>query len=222
LARQRSTRAKSAGNGSKPRAAGTDSLTVPGDRYKERRDEVVDIAAKVFAARGYHATSIDDLVQATGLQRGGLYHYMEGKKELLIRIHERFIEPLLEEAREIVARGEPPEASLRMLARALMHDIAVYHDQVTVFLHEWRIIEDDPEWASIRKSRKAFENLVGDVLKRGQEEGVFAIKDQRIALLGFLGMINYSYQWYRPGGRGKPDEIADQFCDIFLEGIKTG
>jgi len=146
---------------------------------------------------------------------------MEGKKELLIRIHERFIEPLLEEAREIVAKGEPPEASLRLLARALMHDIARYHDQVTVFLHEWRIIEDDPEWAAIRKARKAFENLVGDVLRRGQEEGVFDIKDQRIALLGFLGMINYSYQWYRPGGRGKPDEIADQFCDIFLEGVKA-
>ncbi|MEA2278378.1 MAG: TetR/AcrR family transcriptional regulator, cholesterol catabolism regulator [Solirubrobacteraceae bacterium] len=191
------------------------------ERYDERRQEVVDIAARVFADRGYHATSIDDLVRATGLQRGGLYHYMDGKKDLLIRIHERFIDPLLAEAQEIVARGEPPEATLRALAQALMHDIASYRDQVTVFLNEWRIIEHEPEWAAIRNARKAFETLVGDVLKRGQEEGVFAIKDRRIALLGFFGMFNYSYQWFKPGGRGKPEDIADQFCDIFLDGIRA-
>ena len=69
------------------------------ERYEGRRQEVADIAARVFAERGYDATSIDDLVEATGLQRGGLYHYMEGKKDLLIRIHGRFIEPLLAESR---------------------------------------------------------------------------------------------------------------------------
>jgi TetR/AcrR family transcriptional regulator, cholesterol catabolism regulator len=190
-------------------------------RYDERRQEVVDTAARVFAERGYHATSIDDLVEATGLKRGGLYHYMDGKKELLIRIHERFIDPLLEDAQEVVRRGEGPEETLRLLARALMHDIAAYRDQVTVFLHEWRIIENDPEWTDIRKARKAFEACVDDTLKRGQEEGVFKMKDRRIALLGFLGMINYSYQWYQPGGRGKPEDIADQFCDIFLDGIRA-
>jgi AcrR family transcriptional regulator len=224
MAEQKTSRAtkppaKKAANGAAAPAAGPRKRTR--ERYDERREEVVDTAARVFAERGFHATSIDDLVEATGLKRGGLYHYIDGKKELLIRIHERFIDPLLNDAQEIVRRGEPPEATLRLLARALMHDIAAYRDQVTVFLHEWRIIENDPEWADIRKARKAFEACVDDTLKRGQDEGVFVMKDRRIALLAFLGMINYSYQWYQPGGRGKPDDIADQFCGIFLDGIRA-
>jgi AcrR family transcriptional regulator len=53
-------------------------------KYDARRLELIDIAARVFARKGYHATSIDDLVEATGLKRGGLYHYITGKEDLLI------------------------------------------------------------------------------------------------------------------------------------------
>src|SRR3712207_685275 len=116
------------------------------ERYEERRQEVIDIAARVFAQRGYDATTIDDLVEATGLQRGGLYHYMGSKQDLLIAIHERFLHPLLAQARAIAAEELPPEQALRGLAHALMENIARYTDQVTVFFQEWRTIEGDPRW----------------------------------------------------------------------------
>ena len=123
-------------------------------RYDQRRAEVIDVAARVFAEQGYHATSIEDLVAATGLQRGGLYHYMQSKKDLLAQIHQRFIDPLLEDTRAIVEEGGPPEDVLRRIGRALIQDIESYRDQVTVFLAEWRIIEEDPEWDEIlRRAR---------------------------------------------------------------------
>lgn len=189
------------------------------ERWHERQREVVDIAAELFAQRGYHATSIQDLVEATGLQRGGLYHYMSGKADLLIQIHERFIEPLLAEARKIAAEDLPADAALRKLAGALMSDIATYRHQVTVFLHEWHIIQDSPEWEGIREARKEFESVIEGVLRRGVKEGVFRIKNTRLAVLGFLGMFNYSYQWFHPDGRFQPQLVADYFCDIFLSGI---
>jgi AcrR family transcriptional regulator len=190
-------------------------------RWDERRNEVVDAAAHVFAARGYHATTIDDLVEATGLKRGGLYHYISSKKDLLIRIHERFINPLLEDSRQIVAAGEAPDVTLRNLAKALMRDIADYHDQVTVFLHEWRIIENEPEWRKIRGARREFVDLVAEVLERGIRERMFEIDDVRITVLGFLGMINYSYQWFNPSRRRNAEDLADRFVEIFLYGIRT-
>lgn len=190
-------------------------------RYAQRRTEVVDRAARVFAARGFHGTSIEDLVDATGLQRGGLYHYMDGKLDLLIAIHERFIDPLLANAREVSERDEPADVQLRELARVLMGDIADYHDQVTVFLHEWRAIESDPAWKDIRRARREFEQIVSDVLERGRDEGLFEFEDLRLTLLGFLGMINYSYQWFNPKGRVSPATIADHFADIFLSGIEV-
>jgi AcrR family transcriptional regulator len=189
------------------------------DRYEERRAQVVDIAAHVFAERGYHATTIDDLVEATGLQRGGLYHYITSKQGLLIAIHERFIEPLLENAREIAQRQEPPEVELRLLARALVQDIASYRDQVTVFLHEWRLIQNEPEWKNIREARKEFEDIVGSCLRTGKQMGTFRDVEEGSTLRAFLGMINYMYQWLNPRGPASPNDLADQFVDIFLHGI---
>jgi AcrR family transcriptional regulator len=190
-------------------------------RYEERRDAVIDAAARVFAKQGYDATTIDDLVAATGLQRGGLYHYIGGKQDLLIAIHERFLEPLLEQARAIAAQDLEPEPALRALAAALMDNIHHYRDQVTVFFHEWRTIEGDERWSQVRRERREFETIIADVLERGRAAGQFRFADGRIALLGFLGMINYAPQWYEPRGRMSHQAIAEQFCDIFLRGIAT-
>lgn len=192
------------------------------ERWERRRDEVVDIAARLFAERGYHPTTIDDLVEATGLTRGGLYHYISGKHDLLSQIHRRFIDPLLEQAEKIAAAGDPPEETLRQLAEALMTDIATYTDQVTVFLHEWRIIQEDPAWGDIRQSRKKFEGVIEQVLRRGIREGVFEVADVRLTVLAFLGMINYSYQWYSSSGRVSPTRLARTFMDIFIDGIRSG
>jgi AcrR family transcriptional regulator len=192
------------------------------ERWEKRRDEVVDVAARLFAERGYHPTTIDDLVEATGLTRGGLYHYISGKQDLLSQIHRRFIDPLLEQAERIAANGDPPEETLRLLGEALMSDIATYTDQVTVFLHEWRIIQEDPAWADIRRSRKRFEGVIEQVLRRGIREGVFEVADVRLTVLAFLGMFNYSYQWYSSSGRVSSTRLAKMFADIFLDGIRAG
>lgn len=189
------------------------------ERYLRRTEEVVDLAAREFAKRGYHATSIDDLVEATGLQRGGLYHYIGGKRDLLIRIHARFIVPVLGNAREIASRNEPPEVELRLLALALAQDITEYRDPVTVFLHEWRFIEDAPEWAGIRQARKEFEEIIAACLVRGARDGTFRDLEERSTMRGFLGMISYTYQWLNPAGRTPASDIADRFVDIFLHGI---
>ena len=92
--------AKSTAAGTEPKRRGRPRAYEP--------DEALGKALDLFRKGGFAATSLDDLVEATGLQRGGLYYYMKGKQDLLIRIHERFIEPLLENAREIAARHEPP------------------------------------------------------------------------------------------------------------------
>src|SRR3954451_1402823 len=190
-------------------------------KYDARRLEIVDIAARVFARQGFHATSIDDLVEATGLKRGGLYHYISSKEDLLIAAHERFIAPLLENARTIAAEALPADEALRRLAHALMHDIATYQDQVTVFLHEWREIEHDSEWSHVREARREFEWIVQSILRRGEADRLFTVRDSRLTCLGFLGMINYSYMWYRQAGPHTADEIAEHFVEIFLSGIRA-
>lgn len=188
-------------------------------RYEKRRQEIADIAARVFAERGYHGASVSDLVSATGLQRGGLYHYINGKEELLSLVHQRFIEPLLEESRAVLAAGEPPDKTLRMLAHVLLKTVDQYRNQVTVFLREWRNIKNHEAWEAIASARTEYEEIVLGVLKRGSDEGMFSVPDQEMAAMALLGMINYTYQWFDPDGRVSADELADQMINIFLHGV---
>jgi TetR/AcrR family transcriptional regulator, cholesterol catabolism regulator len=188
-------------------------------RWEERRREVVDVSARLFAERGYRNTSIDDLVEATGLQRGGLYHYIDSKQHLLLLTHEELIEPLLARAEEISASGVPPAERLRELLRAWVAHVASHRDHMIVFNEERRLIEADPAWREVRKARERFERLLDDVLTDGVDDGSFRIDDVDVARMSILGIVNHMPQWLDPAGRLSPADIADRCADLLLQGL---
>ncbi|MEZ5077715.1 MAG: TetR/AcrR family transcriptional regulator [Solirubrobacterales bacterium] len=186
------------------------------ERYERRRSEVIATAARVFAERGFQATSISDLTEATGLAAGGLYHYIESKDRLLLGVCNELLDPVLAEAREIVAEQRPPAEQLRQLLRAWLAHIASRRDHMLVFAQERHVIEREPQWAQIRGQRKEFEQLLDGVLARGEAENAFAFADRGLTLLALLGMVNYTPQWLDPGGRLDPGQIADGYCDLIV------
>jgi TetR/AcrR family transcriptional regulator, cholesterol catabolism regulator len=185
-------------------------------RYDARRSEVVATAAKLFAERGYDATSMSELTAATGLAAGGLYHYIEGKDDLLIAICDELLEPLLERAREIVAAEAPPVEQLRELVAAWVAHVVEHRHHMLVFTQERQAIERQRRWRHVRSQRKAFEKTLDDVLARGEADTSMTFADRRLSLLALLGMVNYTPQWVRPGGRLSPTEIAAGYCEIVL------
>src|SRR5687767_14103633 len=126
-------------------------------RYDRKRREVVDRAAQAFARHGYHATSIDDLVEATGLARGGLYHYIGSKQALLIEVFDVLMAPLLERAREIAEEDAPAGERLRRLVRVWMAHVDTHRPHMSVFTQERRTLERTPEWERVRADRREFE-----------------------------------------------------------------
>jgi TetR/AcrR family transcriptional regulator, cholesterol catabolism regulator len=186
------------------------------ERYERRRVEVVDAAARVFAERGFHATSMQDLTDATGLAAGGLYHYIGSKDQLLVAICDQLMAPLLQRARELVAERRPPEDELRGLVRAWVEHVERHRHHMLVFQQERHVLEHESQWRAVRASRKEFEQLLDGVLRRGEEAGAFAFADRRLALLALLGMVNHTPQWFRARGRLSAQEVADGFVDLLL------
>jgi AcrR family transcriptional regulator len=190
-------------------------------RFDHRRGEIADTAARLFAKQGYHATSIQDITDATNLQRGALYHYIDGKKDLLYEIHSRFIYPVLLEARRIEAEEVQPDVALRRVADALMRTLTDYRDQITVFLHEWKVISDDEEWAEVRTLRRDFECVIERLVERGVAMNMFSVPHVGLAARAYLGMINYTYQWLDVEGSWNPEDVAAYFADLFIRGISV-
>ncbi|MCL5958683.1 MAG: TetR/AcrR family transcriptional regulator [Chloroflexi bacterium] len=184
-----------------------------------RKKNITDVAANLFASRGYHATSIQDLSEELGLGKGSLYYHIGSKDELLFWVHEQFINPLLKETEEILARGLPPAETLRAISHNLMRVITEYLPFVTVFYQDHRALSDGRR-EQILEKQDSFERIIDSVLQRGIDEGTFLALDVPVTRLAFLGMHNHAYHWLHPDGRVKPEEIADIFCALFLQGIE--
>jgi AcrR family transcriptional regulator len=185
-------------------------------RYDVRQQEVVTAAARVFAERGFHATSMQDLIAATQLTAGGLYHYIGSKDQLLVRICDQLMNPLLDQIRTITESGEEPEDQLREIVRAWMVHVERNRDHMKVFQQERHVLERGLQWREVRRQRKQFEELLAGVLERGTREGAFQFADRDLALRALLGMVNHTAQWFRPRGRLSAEQIADGYVDLLL------
>ena len=185
-------------------------------RYDRRRDAVVDASARVFAARGFHATSIQDLVEATGLKPGGLYHYIGSKDDLLVAICDELMEPLLDSVREIAASADPARVQLRRIMHAWVGQVERRRDHMLVFQQERHVLAHGPQWQHVRRQRKEFEELLAELFTRGEADGEFELADRDLSLRALLGMVNQLPLWFRRGGRLNAVEIADGYLEIVI------
>ena len=183
------------------------------ERYDRRQAEVVQEAARVFAARGYDQTSVPQLAEELGIAAGSLYHYFGSKEQLLIAICDQLMDPLLVEARELLDDpGDDAATRLRDLVRLWVRHVIAHRDHMLVFLQERHVIDHGDQWLPVRRSRKRFEELVEEVL----EDVPTRLGDRRLTLSALLGMVNHTAQWYRPRGRLDAGAIADGYVDLIL------
>jgi TetR/AcrR family transcriptional regulator, cholesterol catabolism regulator len=183
------------------------------ERYDRKRAQVVLDAARVFARQGYDQTSVPELSEALGMAAGALYHYFDSKEDLLIAICDQLMDPLLAEARELVAAEQPPGERLRALLRLWVAHVLEHRDHMLVFQQERHVIERGEKWHKVRESRKQFERLLDGALR----EAPTRLADDRLELSALLGMVNHTAQWYRPRGRLSGTEIADGYADLILD-----
>jgi AcrR family transcriptional regulator len=188
------------------------------DKWKARRDAIVDTSAEVFAQQGYHATGIAELCDVNGLGKGAFYHYIGSKEELLGAIHDRVMDEVMVGADRVAEAGGTPSAQLTALGDELLDVIHRYPSHVWVFLHEFPALTGERA-DQFRVRRRAYEERVEAVLKAGVKSGDFRKVDPRLTAMAWLGMHNYTYLWLKVDGRLTAKDVAQPFADIFLRGI---
>jgi AcrR family transcriptional regulator len=185
-----------------------------------RGEQVYAAALRLFREKGYHATSMQDIAGAVGLYKGSLYHYIGGKQDLLVQVFERAMSTLIAEVEGIAADSSlAPSTQVRLIVAAHVEAVSSNLDALTVYLHEWRALAGDA-LGTVQAQSERYTMLVSEIVGRGVTLGEFDATDVRIATLGLLGMCNWVCQWYRPGGRLSPTEIAGHFADLVLDGLK--
>jgi AcrR family transcriptional regulator len=189
-------------------------------KWQQRRHEIVDTSAKVFAERGYHATSTTELCEANGIGKGALYYYIGSKETLLAAIHDRVMDEVMLGADRVALAGGTPPEQLTMLGEELLDVIFRFPDHVWVFLHDYPALTGKNA-ELFRQRRRAYERRIEATFEAGMESGDFRNLDTRLAVTAWLGMHNYTYLWLRGGGHFSVKEVAKSFAEIFILGVAT-
>lgn len=184
--------------------------------HDERLEQLLIMSARVFAEHGYHGTSMRDLSRATGMSLAGMYHYVRGKDDLLYQIQERCFAGFIDGARTAAREGRDPADRIRHLVKHHVVFFASHMSQMKVLAHEADSLSDDAK-TGIEQLEREYLEIVTDLIReaRNGQPG----PEHRIAAFGLLGMVNWLYRWYDPEGPTTPDQLAEQFSDLFLHGI---
>src|SRR6478672_110686 len=182
-----------------------------------RRSEVTREAAKLFAQKGYHGTSIGDIADALGVQKGSLYSHIASKEDLLY-------DALMEGAAafhaslDAIPEDAPPVEKIRLALRGHLRVVAEQLDVATVFVQEWRYLEG-PRRDEIVAERRRYEERIRDLFREGRELGELRtdLDDATAALLS-LSAANWAYTWLQPGR--DTDDLADRFYGLLLDGMR--
>ncbi len=175
-----------------------------------RRAAILDAAKRLFAERGYHATSMRDIAAAVDLLGGSLYAHITGKEDLLWVLVHRAADEFLRAAATIEREEPDPRRRLARLVEAHVAIIAADPAAAAVFHHEWRALSPERR-ARVAGMRRTYEAVFRRAVDDGIHTGIFQAYDPKFATLLPLSLANWLSQWYRPGGRLTPPEIAREF-----------
>jgi TetR/AcrR family transcriptional regulator, cholesterol catabolism regulator len=182
-----------------------------------RRTELTRQAARLFAEKGYHGTSIGEIAAALGVQKGSLYAHIQSKQDLLY-------ETMLEGARafhaglDAIPDDLPATEKIRLALRSHLRVVADQLDVATVFVQEWRYLEGERR-DEILRERRRYEDRVRAFFREGRDLGKLRtdLDDATAALLA-LSAANWAYTWLKPGR--DTDELADRFYELLVNGMR--
>ena len=182
-----------------------------------RRSELTRQAARLFAERGYHGTSIGDLADALGVQKGSVYTYITSKQDLLFGTMSDGAEAF-HGALDAVRENLRPSEKIRHAMRAHLRVVQEQLDVATVFVREWRYLEGERRDEIVRERRR-YEERWRAFFREGRELGELRTDlDDAAAALLVLSALNWAYTWL--GADDEVDALADRFFALLVDGMR--
>ncbi|RND00920.1 TetR/AcrR family transcriptional regulator [Lysinibacillus halotolerans] len=188
---------------------------------KPLRQRILESSLLLFQEKGYHGVTVDQIVEQAGTSKGGFYHNFKSKDELLYEIHDVFISYVIEKAQESYNLNATPITRLSGILQSFVKVFDLYKPYITVFYEESAYLQDAYKMV-INDKRDRYRKIIESVIKEGQEGGDFRREiPTNIAALSIIGMINWTYKWYKSDGPLTMEQITDIFKDLIFHSLAT-
>jgi AcrR family transcriptional regulator len=184
----------------------------------ERLAEIYRTAALIILRKGYDATSVNDIANALGMTKAGLYHYINGKKELLYDIMNFGLGELDEEVAAPAKAIADPAERLRFIVAAHARLVTRGQGAITILVDEVTALPPAQQ-RKITQRKRAYFDYLRDTLDELKATGRLQDVDTTAATFSLLGMVNWLSRWFRQGGALDEEQAADQIVRIALHGL---
>lgn len=185
-----------------------------------RRDELLELAATMFAQRGLRATTVRDIADAAGILSGSLYHHFASKEEMVDEVLRSFLDWLFERYQHIIDTEPNPLARLKGLFMASFDAIERHHAEVVIYQDEAKRLSGQPRFAYINELNVRQRKMWVDVLTEGIEQGYFQPDIDVDLVYRFIRDTTWvSVRWYQPGGPLTAEQVGRQYLAIVLDGV---
>jgi AcrR family transcriptional regulator len=187
-------------------------------RDPERAAEIYRAAARIFASKGYHATSIHEIAEAVHLTKAGLYYYIKGKQDLLFRIMEFALDAL---EREVVAIARTETDLAERLRRTVERHARLIlegRDELSILVNELEGLTPEQQ-RTIRARQLDYIHFIRDTLQALRAEGRLNDIDATAGAFAIVGMVLWLARWFRPDGRLEQRDVIADLARLALHGV---
>jgi AcrR family transcriptional regulator len=185
-----------------------------------RRDELLELAATMFAERGLRATTVRDIADAAGILSGSLYHHFSSKEEIVDEVLRGFLDWLFDRYQQIIDTEPNPLARLKGLFMASFDAIEHHHAEVVIYQDEAKRLSGQPRFGYVEELNRRQRKMWVEVLTEGIDQGYFRPDVDVDVVYRFIRDTTWvSVRWYQPGGPLTAQQVGQQYLSIVLGGI---
>ena len=185
----------------------------------QRLRQILERAARVICERGFEATSMQEIADACGLTKAGLYHHVKTKDALLLAIMQYGMDLFDEVVIDRVSGIEDPLERLRTtMARNIELVTQDSSKEVTIILHEHQTLTGDAQ-REINLRKKRYVSFLEDSFREAAARQQIRAVDPTLAAFSLLGVVLWTYKWYRADGRLGAQQLSDGMIDLFFQGL---
>ncbi|MGI9356853.1 MAG: TetR/AcrR family transcriptional regulator [Rhizobiaceae bacterium] len=185
--------------------------------YREKSQQIIDTAAALIAANGYHPTSMASIAGACGVSKALLYHYYEDKDAILFDIVSRNVDHYIAVIMGVDQQDLAPQARLRAIIATLLEAFRHSSDEHQVIMSNLQFLPK-PYQDQIKDK----ERQLARVVARAISEACPNLKDSEFlmpATMSLLSILLWQYMWFREDGPITSQQFGEFVSHLFFAGV---